>query len=398
MAKKTNCTINGREYYRITATIDGTRRPFYGDGKIDAERKRDEAIAVAQEAKHKAAQAMKPEAQAEKMVDALMRPWLFDIRRVDPDLDATSFERYEIYYRLHVPQEIKSLKIKDADTLSLQGIFNDLYDSGEKKTSSLKGARKLLVSFFNYCVDQGIIVKNPAVKIVVPGLREARAEKKMSDKDKIEVFSDGELAKIKNASEGNRIRFAVLLALATGMRMGEIMALKATDNLEGKIIDVKRNLVHARIYSRDGTFERKTFEKDPKTESGERTIPFSAPLVAEYKKHLAMLKADKLRAGSAWNPGWQDDPYIFVTASGNTYDKSNFRRAWERLLQDAGVGYKRFHCLRHTYITKLIQAGVDLATVKELAGHSSIQQTLEYTHPELQNKIDAARTLDHFFT
>src|SRR5947209_20153477 len=85
---------------------------------------------------------------------------------------------------------------------------------------------------------------------------------------------------------------------------------------------------------------------------------------------------------------------VFRTPQGGPY--RNFRTAFERAVQQAGLEDFTFHDLRHTFASRLVMAGVDLPTVKELLGHKGIAMTLRYTHLSTDHKQRAVQALEHF--
>jgi integrase len=85
---------------------------------------------------------------------------------------------------------------------------------------------------------------------------------------------------------------------------------------------------------------------------------------------------------------------VFCTYKGTPY--RSFRTAFERAVRKAGIVDFTFHDLRHTFASRLVMAGVDLPTVKELLGHKSITMTLRYTHLSSGHKQQAVEKLDQF--
>lgn len=84
--------------------------------------------------------------------------------------------------------------------------------------------------------------------------------------------------------------------------------------------------------------------------------------------------------------------YIFCKADGNKY--GNIVKAFRSAVKRSGIGYCRFHDLRHTFATRLVMAGVDLVTVKELLGHKTLSMTMRYSHPTADHKRWAVEALN----
>ena len=391
MAVKTNYAKNGNDYYRVTATIgrDSNGKPirkeFYGKGKKDAETKRDEYL-----------NGIKNGLNLDfntTSLGKLIYVWLFEVVRVKSK--PSTFERYEGIYRNYIKDtDIYALLLNDLKSIHLQRHYNSLYGNG-KTTSQIKNLNKLLKSFFNYAVDEGYILKNPCSgkKIAMPGDSEMNILE--NEDEDIVVYTDEEIKRIRNALLNNRIQALILLDLGTGLRQGELLALKWSDFSDGyKDLKVQRSIKHVKIIAADGTSEYKTVIQTPKTKSSYRTVPIPSNLIPILENQKLMQQQDKEKAGSSY----VDNDFVFTTESGNTLDTGNLRRAYVRMLKKAGVEFKKFHAIRHTYATKLFEKGKALKTVQKLLGHSDISITANiYTHVMPEQKIDAAEELNDLF-
>jgi integrase len=147
----------------------------------------------------------------------------------------------------------------------------------------------------------------------------------------------------------------VLLALNTGMRRGELFAMRWPD------VDLTRAIVTVR---------------GGDAKSGQtRHIPLNTEAVAVL---------------SAWKPGAAAD-FVFAGRDGEAMD--DIKTAWLNLAKAAKLESFRFHDTRHSFASKLVQAGVDLNTVRELLGHSDIKMTLRYAHLAPEHKAAAVAKL-----
>lgn len=388
MARKTNCSKNGNEYYRVTASIGRDsngkliRKEFYGKSKRDAEDKRDEYL-------NGIKNGLNVDYQNTILGD-LIHSWLFEVVRVSNKIKPSTFQRYEGIYRNYVMgSEIYGLILCNLKAIQLQRYYNRLYENG-KTSNVIKNLNKLLKTFFNYAVDEGYILKNPCSgnRIVIPG------EKETPERE-VETFSTKEILKFKESIENHRLKALFLLALGTGLRQGELLGLKWSDfDNEYKTLKVQRNIKQVNIISADGTKEYKTIEQTPKSKNSVRTVPIPSSLIPILKEHKIQQKLEKVKAG----PSYIENDLVFATELGKTIDARNLLRSYKRILTRANITYRKFHALRHTYATKLFEANVPLKTVQMLLGHSDISITANiYTHVMPQKKIQAAEKLNNLF-
>lgn len=199
----------------------------------------------------------------------------------------------------------------------------------------------------------------------------------------IQPLSIEQIHQLLAAARGHRQEALILLALATGMRRGELLALKWQDlDLEKRILQVRRILT--RIPSK---LPGKGFEEtEPKTDRGRRSIVLPPFMVEVLKQHRLRQLEEKLKAGPAWN----NHDYMFCTSIGThlnpTRDVLNVLKSF---LKKAGLPNIRFHDLRHSSATMLLSMQVHPKIVQEILGHSQINITMDiYSHvlPTMQEE------------
>jgi len=163
----------------------------------------------------------------------------------------------------------------------------------------------------------------------------------------------------------------ILLALSTGMRIGELCGLRWSDiDFSNQTISVQRTV--QRICSPDGKSRTKIIISEPKTISSRRTVPLSTSILPVLHK-LNM----------------SNDGYI-LTNHDRPIEPRMYREYFNSLLRKTGVNHVNFHSLRHTFATRLIENGADYKTVSTILGHSSINMTLNlYVHPQLSHQRNA---------
>lgn len=387
MANKTNYTMNGKEYYRLSASFgrDANGKPvrkfFYGKNKKEAERKLEEY-------KDSLKQGIVVDKNA--YLSSTMHNWLFEVVNMSNKVKPTTFERYEGIYRNYIKNSpIASSPLKDIKSLQIQKYYNKLFENG-KTTSQIFNLNKLLKHFFNYAVNEGYLLRNPCIgQIVIPG----KVEHKESE---VEVFTDDELKAILNYPKESQIKDIATICLATGMRRGECLALKWKDlNLNTMEIYINETVSTVALIGKDSSRENKTIIQIPKTKGSIRTIPLPATLKPIFDKIKIRQNENKLKIGESYNK--ENEGYIFLSENGNLINSSNLSRSWKRYLKKVGVRYIKLHALRHTYATRQFEAELPLKTVSNLLGHSSIEITANiYTHvlkKEKEKSIDILSVL-----
>jgi integrase len=179
------------------------------------------------------------------------------------------------------------------------------------------------------------------------------------------------------ASRSERLHALFVLALATGMRQGELLALRWRD------VDVSHKTLKVRASLRYQLGKGFKFE-EPKTKHGRRAIALAPELLPVLQQHRARQDQERTALG----PIWRDEDLVFASEVGGPIEATNLiRGSFARVLRTSGVPHVRFHDLRHTCATLLLAQRVNPKVVSELLGHSGVAITLDiYAHvlPDMQ--------------
>ncbi len=164
--------------------------------------------------------------------------------------------------------------------------------------------------------------------------------------------------------------FAV--ALATGMRIGELCALDVTDiDRELKLIDITKTAGRRKDKY---TGEVSIKVGPPKTKHSVRKIPLLPSVEVMLDRQAQLVSELREKAGNKWN----DNDLVFPTDEGNIHDLSGLRSSMGRILKRAGLPHMTIHALRHTYATTALNAGVAAQNVARLLGHKDGATTLKF--------------------
>ena len=372
------------EYLRTTLTLgydsQGTQiqKQFYGRTKGEAEEKKQNYVFMLENG-------INPDLGIITL-DKTVYEWLWNIERYSGNKSST-FERYESIYINHIKDSmIGRIQVSEINKLLIQKYYNELMDSG-KSTIFINKLHKLLNKFFKFAQSEGFIVRNPLYGLKLP--KKDEDDLNYNERE-IDTFTDDEIKAILNAIEpDNKTRYIVLFAVLTGARMGEILPLEKID-LVGDVVKINKSLRSVRVYTDENTYTYQLKVTRPKSESSIREIPIPEKLKTELKNLDILVKEERLRLGPAYKP----NNLLFPSITGTYTDDKNLRTSWKRALKRANIPYKKFHALRHTYATRMIENGVELLTVSRLLGHSTIKTTEVYAHTSEESKIKAVQTLN----
>ena len=173
-----------------------------------------------------------------------------------------------------------------------------------------------------------------------------------------------------------RLEVLLTVAVVTGMRRGELLALRWS-NVD---FDHKTLLV---LHTVDYIPKYGYVENEPKTKTGKRSISLPSFLVDVLRDHRKKLLERQLQLGE----GWENRDLVFPDLHGGYFNPGYLDKLFARLLRDAGVPHMHFHDLRHSAATILLAMGVNIKVIQELLGHSDIAITLRvYGHllPSMQ--------------
>lgn len=259
----------------------------------------------------------------------------------------------------HINPAIGSKALKDIVRADLRILIASCRAKG-LSPKSIENVSRTVSSILTQAVEDGHLTGNPAFRLG----KHIRQGDHM--KPEIRPFTREEAAAFLAVAKDSAPREYPLFmtALRTGMRLGELLGLEWGDiDFAGRFIEVRRNRVAGRVTT-------------PKSGKGRR-IDMSSQLTEILRGLLTHRKEERLKRG------WSELPdAVFCTEGGTPLDGDNLRhRVFYKTLDRAGLRRIRFHDLRHTFATLLIQNGESLAYIRDQLGHSSIQITVDtYGH------------------
>lgn len=288
-----------------------------------------------------------------------------------PDIADSTRESYEERIRNRISPCLGKLSLNSITTDHIQHWVSNLNE--ELSPKSVRNLFNILRPALEQAVMNQKIPRNPCVGVKLKSIVKQHGD----------VFDESEIAIALNAARGTTMYLPLLLELSTGMRRGEVLALTWDDvNFETKEITINKS-----AYAYKG--ERKV--KPPKTASGIRTLTVSQNLIDE----LLIAHNDYLTNQNIYGLRFTNSNLVICQEDGKPYHPDSMTTKWCRFVRKNNLKPIRFHDLRHTNATMMIQSGVDYKTVKDRMGHSDISTTLNvYTHRTKKTDETAAQKID----
>lgn len=246
---------------------------------------------------------------------------------------------------------------------------------GPLAARTVRHSYRVLHAALDEAVNLDIIARNVADAAAPPKL----------DATEVEILTANQITAVLDAMAGSRLHPVVSLALATGMRRGELLALRWQDvDLTGKILKVERSLEQTKSGLRF---------KSPKTRTGRRAISLPGTAVTMLKQHRQEQLELRLKLGMGKH---DTDSLVFSNYDGTPISPNYFSIMWSRAVAaNPKLPDVTFHALRHSHASALIAAGIDIVKVSKRLGHASPVITLTtYAHKFTDTDDGAAAAIE----
>lgn len=280
---------------------------------------------------------------------------------------ASSYQTYLNQMNRHLLPALGHYSLSQLTPSIIYDFVNELRNHG-LASNTIKGVFRLFSAAMRFAFEEGVIQKNPCRKIRILGNESAEQRvlsREEQDKLRVEALSKNDVP--------------TLLSLYTGMRLGEVCALKWSDiDWEKHTIVVRRTVQRVAQMNRAASGKTLLMIGTPKSKHSQRVLPVPEFLLEK----LRSLLENQDIAG-----------YVFGTGI-HTAEPRTIQRRFKRLMEQLGMSNVHFHTLRHSFATRLLELGVDIKTVSALLGHGSTQTTLDfYAHSLIEHQRAAVERL-----
>ncbi|WP_025685361.1 site-specific integrase [Paenibacillus maysiensis] len=302
-------------------------------------------------------------------LNEFMDYWLDNIRV--HECGETTLYNNKLYFKNHIKPKFGKIKLQYFDLLKCQDFVNELHKKNFAR-NTIDRITTMVKKVFDKAIEYGFIKENPMRKVTLP----KRIKKELS------IWTLEQVNHFLQFTKEDRYHCVYGLALLAGMRQGEILGLRWKDiDFESKTITIRQTLAHYGTRIKSGA----------KTNAGERKISIPNQLIAILKEQRRLHEAYKVKWKREFGDGFVDmDIVIFNLKNGKTVFPANLSKVYKRDVLSAKLPHIRFHDMRHTHATMLLEKKMNVKVISERLGHSKISVTLDtYSHvlPSMQQEV-----------
>lgn len=303
-------------------------------------------------------------------LDAWYEQWMqvykFDIIREN------SKSYYNQIYKKHISPYIGNFYLKDIQQLDIKKIIKNLDKKGYGFETKNK-IRILMSDIFNKAIINEYVSKNPAKGITV----------KRNEEKEIKVLSTEEQTIFFDCCKGTFYDNLYITAVSTGMRIGELAALRWSDiDWDKKLIHVTRTLVYQKY---EGDSKKEFHFEPPKTNTSKRDVPINKQCEIALKKQYMQKLVVSDKAPKSKKPSEEYRELLFTTKYDTPINSQIICDAIKRIVDEIKLTRDYVdemelfsaHCFRHTFATRCFEAGIQPKTVQKYLGHATLQMTMD---------------------
>ena len=293
----------------------------------------------------------------QQLLKTYLNQWLEQVHK--PTIRIGTYNAYRIMLDKHIIPALGYIPLQRLSPQHVQAFYANKLNEG-LSLIRVRGLHSVLHSALEVAVKWNLVGRNVCDLVSPP----------VPKRHEIQPLTPEQAQRLLQTAQGHQLETLLTLALATGMRRGELLGLRWQDiDFEARCLHVQRSVGRTGKYG--------LIESEPKTQRSRRKIMLPAFVVEALKKHQQQQLVTREEAGT----DWQEKDIVFCGRNGKYFDLTSLEYHFKRLLKSAELPNIRFHDLRHSAATMLLGMGVHPKVVQELLGHSNISMTLDtYSH------------------
>lgn len=297
-----------------------------------------------------------------------------------PNVKPSTAASYECYIRRHINPILGNIPMNKICLDDLQVFFNGMRK--ELAPKSIVNVRMMMHAAFRTACLNDLIPKNYIEYVVLPSV--PRKEMRVLTRSEQEKL----LITLRNTDEP--FAFGIFLCLATGIRIGELCALRWENvDFENRILKIRNTLQRLMdLDASDNDPKTKIFIGTPKSAASLRNIPLEDSIIDAFILHKKNMQKKYYKSITA------DTEYIITHRLNHPCEPKTMQEYFRDIVEYSGIKKANFHALRHTFATRALEAGIDFKTLSVLLGHADINVTMNrYAHVLEDTKRNAMKNI-----
>jgi len=285
----------------------------------------------------------------------------------------STYSKYTSIVEGHIKTHLGKYPISSLSTPIMENFANDLITLQGLSQESVRGILTILKSILKY-VKREYKEFTQNIDLIYPQCSKKETRVLSPDEENVllEYLFD----------DMTPLKFSVIFALSTGIRIGELCALKWKNiSLESATVKIDATMQRVKNFNTDANARTKISITDPKSATSKRIIPLSEPLIRLCEK----FKSE------------DDEAYVTSGTRDEFFEPRRVQYFFEAAMKRLNIVGAHFHTLRHTFATRCVEVGFEIKSLSEVLGHSSTQITLErYVHSSLELKRENMKKIKFF--
>lgn len=298
--------------------------------------------------------------------ETLCFQWL---QSIESEIKESSYVKYKDALLIHIIPRLGNYNVEEIDTVTVETFLSDLLENGISlnkglSSKSVSDIKSILKSIFIFAGKQHFRIKCFVEHIQVKQSKRNFRVLSCQEQTILETYL---------SEHDTLINFGIFLCLYSGIRIGEICALRWADiNISDNTLHINKTMQRIRDYKKTSDKKTKIIITSPKSVYSIRQIP----LPYFFKEKL-------IQKGN----GMEKNAFVLTGKVSEFIEPRTMSNNFKKILQACGLTDINFHALRHTFATRCAEMNFDIKTLSNILGHANVNITLNrYVHPSMELK------------
>ncbi|MEV2908464.1 site-specific integrase [Paenibacillus larvae] len=310
----------------------------------------------------------------------IQNEWVPKYASKTENLSPLTYKIYMHHVKKHIIPTFGHKNLGDIKPIHIVTFINDNSKEGTLSAATIQYTHRVFKNILCRATEWQVIKTNPIIGVKKPKV----------ERPDIDFYDENEAREVISAlnKEPRKWRLFILGSMVGGFRRGELLALEWGDiDFSSMTLSINKSI--------SLTVDGHAVEKEPKSKSSKRVVDMPEWYMQELKVHELEWKKEKLSVGDKWLGG--DRQYVFHAGYGKPFYHNTPTTWWDKFIRRHNLKRVRFHDLRHSSATLLIEAGAPMKAIQQRLGHSKHQTTADvYAHVTKKVSRETAEKFDKF--